>query len=304
MEWTLAGTVTCDAPVGIPDVNISPPGGDKHEFIQGLVLEKRRTVRGKRSAVASQLGIKLRFEAPGPQEAHDRGTRGAQEVTAALAFLVSAAAEIQIGSITSAHAPVSGTEYTMLQYPLDRKSGIPLVTVPTKDAAFLIQPKPERVLRALRWIHKSHSADSHLDEFTCLMVAFESLSQLLKQGDTRYWHCPKCDRDITLCPECGESTGSRMSGEDAMREFVVQKLGWRKKDWAAAWGWRCRLLHGEADISAEEEHAVLPLLPALEAAVIAATKTVAGLAPGNSPTRGRYRAPFSEAVLELSLRVG
>jgi hypothetical protein len=302
MEWILAGKITCDARVNMREGNV--PVAEGQDSIRGLALGKSSAVQGKRSRIASEFDVKLRFEAADSQQAHDRGVRFAQEVTAAFAFVASAPAEIEIGSITSAHPPVTGTEYTMLRFPADQKPDFPPTTVPPKDAAFLVLPKPERVRRALRWIQKSHLTDNALDEFTCLMVAFESVSHLLKAGGTGYPRCPRCQRDIIRCPHCGHSTGSKISGTEAMREFVVQTLGWSQKDWAAVWGWRCRLLHGEADVSADEEHAVEPFLPALEAAVIAAIKKLTGLAPGDSPTRGRYRLPFSAAVLELGLRVG
>jgi len=301
MRWTLTGTARCDALLGMGEFHISAPKGQQHECIQAVLLEKPRTVEGRHSTVASEFDLKLRFEASAPKQAHDRGTRCAQEVSAALAFLASASAEVQVSGVTSApDEPVPGTDYTTLCYPVDGRSEVPPTTVPAKDMVFLILPKPERVTRALRWIEKSHLTDNALDEFTCLMVAFESLSQLLKEGGGRYWHCSKCHRDITQCPECGASTESRMSGVDAMREFVVGTLGWPGKGWTTVWKWRCRLLHGEADVSADEEHAVAPYLPRLEEAVVAATKKLSGLPPDHSPTHGRHRPPFSEAVLVLN----
>jgi hypothetical protein len=304
VEWILAGKAKCDSLIGMGEVRIPALQGQRHYCILALQFTNPRPVEGTRTTVASEFDIEVRFEARDSEEAQDRGTRCAHEISAALAFLASAPAKVDVVSITNDHERTKGTKYTMLCYSVGGKSEVPPMTVPAKDAAFLIAPKPERVVRALRWIHKSHLVDNDLDEFTCLMVAFESLSQLLKQGGSRYWHCSKCDREITQCPECGETTGSKMSGADAMREFVVHTLGWPEKEWAAAWGWRCRLLHGDADVSADEEHAVVPFLAPLEEAVIAATKKLSGLAPEHSPAHGRNRYPFSEAVLKLGIQVG
>jgi len=90
-----------------------------------------------------------------------------------------------------------------------------------------------------------------------------------------------------------------MTGATAMREFVVQSLGWSAKDWKTVWRWRCSLLHGEADISMDEEHAIQEHLPKLEEAAIAAVKRVAGLPPDGPPTNVRHRVPFSDPYIEI-----
>jgi len=302
MQWTLKAKIRCDALIGPGKVPIARPAGGRHECIRSLELDRPRKVEGRLSAVASEFDLKLLLGAGDTEEARYLAPRCVEEVCAALAFLASAPADVRDVSVTNApDEPVPGMEYTFIGYAATKTQVRPTVMV-AKDLAFLIFPKPERVIRALRWIQKSHFTDNVLDEFTCLMVALESVSQLLKAGGTRYWHCSACGEDIRECPACGESTESKMSGVDAMREFVVDSLGWSEKDWRTAWQWRCRLLHGEADVSADEEHAVAPYLPRLEEGVIAAIKRVLGLPKEHSPARGRRRVPLSDAQLVINWR--
>lgn len=300
MQWTLKAKIRCDALIGPGKVAIAQPAGGRHECIRSLQLDKPRKIGGRLSTVASEFDLKLLLEARDTEEASYLAPRCVQEVCAALAFLASAAADVRDVRITNApDEPVPGTEYTYIADAATKVQVRPTVMA-VKDLAFLIFPKPERVIRALRWIQKSHFTNNVLDEFTFLMVAFESVSQLLKAGGTRYWHCSACGEDIRECPACGESTESSMSGVDAMREFVVDSLGWSERDWRTAWQWRCRLLHGEADVSTDEEHAVAPYLPQLEEGVIAAIKRVSGLPKEHSPARGRHRVPFSDAQLVIN----
>ena len=303
MQWTLQATIGCDALVGLEAVSVSGPADRRHRCIRCLRLERPRTIEGRRSTVASEFDLSLLLEVATSEEACELAPRCLQEVEASLSFLASAPAWARAISLTDApDHPVPGTEYTTVLYPAEAKFQVPPSGVAATDAAFLILGKPERVVRALRWIHKSHFAENPVDEFTSLMVAFESVSAMLKSAEVRYWHCSRCGEDIRQCPRCGESTESRMSGADAMREFVIGSLGWSGKDWKTVWQWRCSLLHGEADISMDEEHAVAAYLRRLEEAVVAAVKTVAGL-PGDGPPRQvRHRVPFSDAQLVLKWR--
>jgi len=302
MQWTLKAKIRCDALIGPGKVQIALPGGRRHKCIRSLEMDRPRKVEGRLSTVASEFDLKLLLEAGDTEEARYLAPRCVQEVCAALAFLASAPADVRDVIVTNAPAePVPGTEYTTVAYSAAKSQVLPTVMA-ANDVAFLILRKPERVIRALRWIQKSHFTDNVLDEFTCLMVAFESVSQLLKAGDTRYWHCSACGEDIRECPACGESTESKMSGVDAMREFAVGSLGWSERDWRTAWQWRCRLLHGEADVSADEEHAVAPYLPQLEEGAIAAIKRVLGLPEEHLPARGRHRVPFSDPQLVINWR--
>jgi hypothetical protein len=245
-----------------------------------------------------------------------------REVVAALSFLGSAPVEIikvqvitdspggdvrvvdSLGKVIgvkpagSGPPPDPGAEYTSIVFP-ELFHEVPPTAVAMADTVFLGERKPERVVRALRWIHKSYFTDNPLDEFTCLMIAFESVSEMLAPAAVQYWHCSGCDQDTTQCPSCGKSTEWKMTGATAMREFVVQSLGWSDKDWKTVWQWRCSLLHGEADISMDEEHAIQEHLPKLEEAVIAAVKTVMGLPADGPPTNGRYRVPFSDPYIEI-----
>jgi hypothetical protein len=134
------------------------------------------------------------------------------------------------------------------------------------------------------------------------MIAFESVSEILKAAGVQYWHCDVCGTEVQECPACKESTASKMTGKAAMREFVTQTMGWAGRDWRDVWGWRGKVLHGQADISMDEEHAIQEHLPKLEQAVLAAVKTVAGLPQDSPPRDVRRRVPFSDPYVEIKHR--
>jgi len=243
------------------------------------------------------------------EEARKVGLSCLGEVVAALSFLGSAPVEVVKVQITDSPAgkPEACHEYTTIFLPEflpeSVKAEVPPTKVPAAHTAFLLEVKPERVVRALRWIQRSHFTDSPLDEFTCLLVAFESVSDMLKPAGTQYWRCTACGSEVSECPVCKASTVSKMTGAAAMREFVTVTLGWPLKDWRDVWKWRGKILHGEADVSMDEEHAIRERLPKLEAAVIAAVKGLTGLADRHSPTRVRHRLAFSDPQLEIKWHV-
>ncbi|MDP2949221.1 MAG: hypothetical protein Q8P22_06760 [Chloroflexota bacterium] len=304
MQWTVGATISCDALVGLGEVGISPPANRRHECIRSLRLERPRTVEGRHSTVASEFDLKLLLEAATTEQARELAPRCMQEVAAGLSFLASAPADVRGISVTDASdRRLPGREYTTISYADEAKFEVPPTAVGATDAAFLILGKPERVVRALRWIQKSHFTESPLDEFTWLMVAFESVSEILKPGGVQYWRCAACGSEVSKCPACKASTESKMTGAVAMREFVTTTMGWALTDWRHVWEWRGKILHGQADISIEEEHAVRECLPRLEEAVVAAVKRVMELPDDHAPKHIRHRVPFSDAMLEVKWHV-
>ena len=85
----------------------------------------------------------------------------------------------------SGGGPEPGENYASIFYP-ELKSKVPPTAVAMADTVFLGERKPERVVRALRWIQKSYFTDNPLDEFTCLMVAFGSVSEMLAPAAVQY----------------------------------------------------------------------------------------------------------------------
>lgn len=304
MAWRIASTIRCGVIVDMGHVQVpaAPPG--RHRYIQAIRLKRPRLVKGWRTTVASEYDVDLPLSVAAGEEARRVGLSCLGEVVAALSFLGSAPVEVVKAEITDSPAgePEACHEYTTIFLPEFFKAEVPSTRLPAAHTGFLLEPKPERVVRALRWIQKSHFTDSPLDEFTCLMIAFESVSHLLKAPGVQHWHCRNCSRDVVTCPFCGASTESKKSGETAMREFVAS-LGWAAKEWKTTWGWRCKILHGEADISIDEEHAIRERLPKLEEAVIAAVKTLTGLPDDHSPKHVRHRLPFSDPQLEIKWHV-
>jgi hypothetical protein len=310
--------------MGEVQVPCAPPG--RHRYIESVDFERPRTVEGWRTTPAGEYDVEIRLNSGSAQEACEVGLSCLGEVVAALSFLGSAPVEIVNAavtdspggtmkvelvdspgktldiSLTGSAGPEPGREYTVISFGELFGGWVAPTALPAGHAAFLFQRKPERVVRALRWIQRSHFTDSPLDEFTHLMIAFESLSHLLKDTGMQYWHCDECSRDVVACPLCGASTESKKTGGTAMREFVAS-LGWSNKEWRAIWGRRAKILHGEADISLDEEHAIREGLPKLEEAVIAAVKTVAGLPDDHPPTHPRHRPPFSDPRLVIKWRV-
>jgi hypothetical protein len=301
---------------------------ERHICIETVRFGRPRTLEGWRTTVASEFDVDIRLVVATVDEARRVGLPCLSEVAASLSFLGSAPVEILNVSITDSppgHLPVGlvdspekkldvkltdsegqpepGREYTTILYPEFFKPQVPPTGLAVADLSFLTKRKPERVVRALRWMQKSYFADNPVDEFTYLMVAFESVSEMLKPAGAQYWRCGHCGAEVRQCPACQESTASKMTGAVSMREFVTQTMGWTGRDWRDVWGWRGKVLHGQADISMDEEHAIREYLPKLEQASIAAVKSVAGLAPGGAPTQVRQRVPFSDPHLEVKWHV-
>lgn len=308
MAWRIASTIRCGVIIDMGRVQVPAAASERHRYIQAVRLERPRLVKGWRTSPAAEYDVDLPLSVADGEEARKVGLSCLGEVVAALSFLGSAPVEVVKVAITDSPAgePEACHEYTTIFLPEflpeSVKAKVPPTKVPAAHAGFLLKRKPERVVRALRWVQKSHFANNSVDEFTFLMIALEAVSDLLKGPGVQHWHCRNCDREVVTCPLCGASTESKKSGETAMREFVAS-LGWPPREWKTAWERRCKILHGEADMSIEEEHAIGERLPKLEAAVIAAVKGLTGLADRHSPTRVRHRLAFSDPQLEVKWHV-
>lgn len=208
-------------------------------------------------------------------------------------------------SISTAPAePLGGVTYKSIIAADETAAFAPLQLISPHHLGFLLKRRPERLRRALGWLHKSRLAEDIVDEFLSLVVAFESMSGLLKKGRTRFWRCESCGEQVRECPKCGASTESRMSGADALQEFAVRVMGWSHRDWKRVWDLRSKLLHGQADVSPNDRGELLPsLIPTLEGAVVTAIKMLSGLEPGHAPRRLRTRPWFSDAVLHVEWTV-
>lgn len=327
MTWRVNSTIRSGVILRMGEVQVPCAPRRRHRYIESVDFERPRTVEGWRTTPAGEYDVEIRLKAGSAQEACEVGLSCLGEVVAALSFLGSAPVEIVNAAVTDSPGgmmkvelvdspgktldvnltgsggPEPGREYTAISFGEVFGGGVPPTALPAGHAAFLFQRKSERVVRALRWIQRSHFMDSPLDEFTCLLVAFESVSEMLKPAGTQYWRCTACGSEVSECPVCKASTASKMTGAAAMREFVTVTLGWPLKDWRDVWRWRGKILHGETDISMHEEHAIRERLPKLEEAVIAAVKTVAGLPDDHPPTHARHRLPFSDPRLVIKWHV-
>jgi hypothetical protein len=304
MAWRIASTIRCGVIIDMGRVQVPAAASEQHRYIQAVRLERPRLVKGWRTTPAAEYDVDLPLSVAGSEEARKVGLSCLGEVVAALSFLGSAPVEVVNVGITDSPAgkPEALHEYTTIFLPEFFKGEIPPTKVPAAHAGFLLKRKPERVVRALRWVQKSHFANNPVDEFTFLMIALEAVSDLLKGPGVQHWRCRNCDREVVTCPLCGASTESKKSGETAMREFVAS-LGWPSKEWKAVWRWRCKIVHGDADISIDEEHAIRQRLPKVEEAVMMAVKTLTGLPPDHSPKHVRHRLPFSDPQLEVKWHV-
>jgi hypothetical protein len=89
----------------------------------------------------------------------------------------------------------------------------------------------ERIERSLRWLLHSYKAPSVVDEFLSLMISFEAISNLLGDSASEsYWECSSCGKSFQNCPNCQNSTARPKPGDKKMRDFVVEELGWSKKN--------------------------------------------------------------------------
>jgi len=281
-------------PKGLTEVEMASEGaaaGDTTE-VSRVILKLKEP---------GQFEARMELQTASEGLAQDLGRRWAAHLAAILSFLGGCGTQAKGVAITTApEEPAPGTKYrSMIPADWEGAVGPPELLLP-EELTFLLRETPERLKRALGWLHKSRLARDIVDEFVCLLVAFESMSGLLKEGATRFWHCGSCGKDTRRCPECGQSTESKISGADALREFTTERMGWSGKEWSAIWKLRNKLLHGEADVSLEERREVLPsLVPKLEKAVVASIKVLSRLDPSHTPRTLRPRVPFSDAVLHV-----
>lgn len=166
----------------------------------------------------------------------------------------------------------------------------------------LLSKGGERIDRSMHWLQHSHLASSPIDEFMYLMLAFESVSHLLKQPQQQYWHCQSCDEDIKECPNCGASTEWTGSGNLAMRDFVCTVGRWSPGEWKKVWELRNLVFHGAQDLSSKQQQDIVIHLPKLEEAVVNALRHLLKLGRDKPPLTLRPRGWFYGAKLHVGWR--
>ncbi len=165
-----------------------------------------------------------------------------------------------------------------------------------------LQDGDERVARSMRWLQHSYLGQTIVDEFASLMLAFESLSHLLRPSVPQFWRCSHCKHDVEICPKCGTTTQRQGSGVPGMQWLVIDQLGWTKKEWKSLWGMRNKVMHGSHDLSGEEQSELGKVVPRLEQAVILGIKAVLRLADNVPPTYSRPRRQWGNAELRVEYR--
>lgn len=258
----------------------------------------------------------IQFRANDEQDYLHAAWRKLESIASRLSFLSSAPVIVQHrGNITNApKEPVPGVQYTTVRRAAEMGSWDeqPL-RIALEDIDFLsafllrneLQPEgSERVERSMRWLQHSYVSNTPVDEFLCLMLAFEAISHLLKPPDQLYWRCNSCRTLYKACPECGASTARQGTGVPGMRSFVCEKLNWSHAKWNTVWGLRCALVHGDRDLSPTAQSAVVAHLQDLEIAVINALRYVLRLSTKVPPHSSRRRMLFADAYLTLQWHMG
>ncbi|TWT50180.1 hypothetical protein Pla22_29210 [Rubripirellula amarantea] len=253
--------------------------------------------------------VTIIFDATSEKEAEQRARRKLEEFTARLSFLGSIAVEIETyGALTNApETPEPGKQYTTIVATNGERKAMEDNCVVTMDHAqaltdFLVPDQlltegTERLQRSLRWLQNSHVASDPIHEFTCLILAFEALSHLLRKPAPRHWTCSKCHSAMHECPKCGGSTEWVGSGQGSLRHFVCDVLNWTVSDWKKVWKLRNTILHGALDLSSDDQALVHSYLIPLEGAVVNAIRSLLNIPDGWPPTSLRSRLSFSDATL-------
>jgi hypothetical protein len=314
--WSLKARLRCWLQLGNSPQPIELRWGQPGEGIFfGAPQEAPKETPGWESVEplpAWDYDVTIRFEAATPEEAQALAWRRLERLAARLSFAACAPVKVLYrGSLTNApETPVEGVDYLLIITPDQQfAQRAERLTIVDQDlpligkllaARILSGTGTDRIDRSLRWLQSSHFASTPADEFVCLMLAFEAISHLLKPGTKRYWHCDSCDRDVQSCPQCGASTEWAGSGNLAMQEFVIQKLGWNKEQWREAWKQRNLLFHGTQDLSHEQQGEIAAQLGPLETAVVTALKVLLRLPPNAPPRAVCQRNPFFDAMLRIT----
>lgn len=256
--------------------------------------------------MAWEYEITFRFEAETTDEAYRIALQEVDDLAARLSFFASAPVQVvSCGSVTNApEIPEEGVEYDSLALGLTLAIEASELVIGEQQVKSLVnllfgkerqQATLGRVERSMRWLQHSRLSANATDEYIGLMVAFENLAPLLGEPIKRYWRCNKCKQDIEACPECGESTEWKGSGNLAMEAFVCNVLHWQPERWSRAWTMRNKVLHGSRDLTVEDEAKIIDFLPDLEGAVINAIRHVINLPHKSMPHKLRQRAAIYHA---------
>lgn len=313
--WRHTATITC--PILLvdedADINLTSERADAYKihFSKPTKIEGAPFVNwDHRIQTVYEYNISISFLAR-KEEALGNACSRIENLASRLSFFCSAPVEIKsYGSCTNAPVkPKPGTTYTVDSLSFDQAwtSGkILVINEPGIQSLgkFLIPDSlipngGERIERSIRWLHHSHFASTPIEEFMYLMLSFESLSNLIKEPKTYYWHCPKCEKDIISCPICGSSTSWSGSGNLAMKEFVCSKLKWNEKSWKEIWELRNKVFHGSQDLTFEQQQRIIHYLKPLEEAAIAAVGYLIRGKKSIPSLHGRERGGFFGARLHV-----
>jgi hypothetical protein len=214
------------------------------------------------------------------------------------------------GSVTNApENPQPGVNYTVESLTFDQAwCNLNVKTIP-KEAMddlirFVVQDKlikegDERLERSIRWLCHSYFTASPIEEFMCLMLSFESISNLLMPATSRFWRCSHCGQDIKSCPICHSSTEWAGSGNLNMKSFVCEKLNWENGKWQDIWELRNKVFHGSQDVTVEQQQTIVSFLKPLEQAVISAIAYLLAGRKDIPKVIGRERGKFYGAKLHV-----
>ncbi|MGA3407119.1 MAG: hypothetical protein ABSD49_15425 [Candidatus Bathyarchaeia archaeon] len=130
----------------------------------------------------------------------------------------------------------------------------------------------EEVAGALRWFAKGLGEETLIDKFTFYWIAFETLATNWPGIDAKhYMECPRCHKEISKCPECGENTETGPRIAERVRR-VGNLLGRTPDEISALYSAR-HLVHGTIRLKSEKEIETLPqLTQQLRALVVDAIK--------------------------------
>ena len=264
-------------------------------------------------APAWDYDISICFAAENEKEAQSVAWPLIEKIPSRLSFFGSAPVKLKSpGSLTNApEKPAKGTQYEWIglaDQQVTEVSRVPRIGVDQVNQVLesllrfsLREQGGERIDRSMRWLQKSYLAESPTDEFLSLMLSFEAISYLLKEPKSRYWRCNACSHTITNCPKCGASTDSGLTGVPAMRDFVCRKPrpGWTRTQWNQVWKLRNKIVHGEHDLSREEERHIVRHLRNLEEVVVNALRFLLKLPKDGLPSTLRPRSKFHDARLRI-----
>ena len=265
-------------------------------------------------APAWDYDVSISFSAEDEHEAQAIAWPLLEKIAGRLSFFGSSPVALKSpGGLTNApEQPAKGTQYKFFGFadqPVTALAGTPRIGADQVNLVLgnllrlsLREKGGERIDRSMRWLQQSYHALSPTVEFLCLMLSLESMSYLLKGPEPRYWHCNACGETLKVCPKCGANTNSGTSAVPSMRDFVCRKPkpGWSKRQWTEVWRLRNKIVHGEQDLSREEQRTIATQLRNLEEVVVNALRYLLRLPPKAPPSTLRPRGKFHDAMLKIT----